>query len=69
MKDSIIQAFFALIRAGLWGTEVQLSDYGDIDYSSVMSLAEEQSVVGLVTAGLDCRRFPYNSSPIHSSNH
>ena len=54
MKDSIIQAFFALIRAGLWGTEVQLSDYGDIDYSSVMSLAEEQSVVGLVTAGLDC---------------
>ena len=43
-----------LIRGGLWGTEVCLSDYGDIDYSSVMSLAEEQSVVGLVTSGFDC---------------
>lgn len=43
-----------LIRAGLWGTEARLSNYGDIDYSSAMKLAEEQSVVGLVTAGLEC---------------
>lgn len=42
-----------LIRAGLWGTEARLSNYGDIDYSSVMQFAEEQSVVGLVTAGLE----------------
>ena len=42
-----------LIRAGLWGTEARLSNYGDIDYSSVMQSAEEQSVVGLVTAGLE----------------
>ena len=42
-----------LIRAGLWGTEARLSNYGDIDYSSAMKLAEEQSVVGLVTAGLE----------------
>ena len=42
-----------LIRAGLWGTEARLSNYGDLDYSSVMQLAEEQSVVGLVTAGLE----------------
>lgn len=54
MKDSTIQAFFALVRVGLWGSEGRLAGYGDIDYSSVMSLAEEQSVVGLVTAGLDC---------------
>lgn len=44
------------IRAGLWGTEARLSNYGDIDYSSVMQLAEEQSVVGLVTAGLELVR-------------
>lgn len=43
-----------LIKGGLWGTEVRLSNYRDIDYSSVMQLAEEQSVVGLVTAGLEC---------------
>lgn len=42
-----------LIRGGLWGTEVSLSNCEDIDYSSVMQLAEEQSVVGLVTAGLE----------------
>lgn len=42
-----------LIRGGLWGTEVSLSNCKDIDYSSVMQLAEEQSVVGLVTAGLE----------------
>ena len=44
---------FELMRAGLWGTEVRLSNYGDIDYSLVMKLAEEQSVEGLVTAGLE----------------
>ena len=42
-----------LIRGGLWGTEVSLSNCEDIDYSSVMQLADEQSVVGLVTAGLE----------------
>ena len=52
--DSNSDILFELLRAGLWGTEARLSDYGVIDYSSVMSLAEEQSVVGLVTAGLDC---------------
>ena len=47
------QAFFELLRAGLWEKEAQLSRYKDIDYSAIMQLAEEQSVVGLVTAGLE----------------
>lgn len=46
-------AFFALVRAGLWETEVRLSQYNDIDYSRVLSFAEEQSVVGLVAAGME----------------
>lgn len=46
--------FLNLINAGLWGKEVCLSQYRDIDYSYVMRLAEEQSVVGLVTSGLEC---------------
>ena len=51
--DNNLQAFFALVRAGLWEKEVRLAPFGKIDYQEVYSLAEEQSVVGLVTAGFD----------------
>ena len=44
------QAFFALVRAGLWEKEVRLLPYGDIDYAEVMRLSQEQAVVGLVAA-------------------
>ena len=47
------QAFFALVKAGLWEQEVRLSQYNDIDYDALMLLAEEQSVDGLITAGLE----------------
>jgi hypothetical protein len=47
------QAFFALVKAGLWEQEARLSQYKNIDYSVIMKLAEEQSVVGLITAGLE----------------
>ena len=47
------KAFFELLKAGLWEREAQLSLYKDIDYSAIMRLAEEQSVVGLVTAGFE----------------
>lgn len=56
MLHSNTAILLEFIRAGLWGTEARLSNYGDIDYSSVMQLAEEQSVVGLVTAGLELVR-------------
>lgn len=48
-----IDVFFALLRAGLWEQNVQLLPYGEIDFSTVQTLAEEQSVVGLVAAGLE----------------
>lgn len=51
--DNSTQAFLALVRAGLWETEVQLSQLRSIDYSQVLKFAEEQSVVGLVAAGLE----------------
>jgi hypothetical protein len=51
--DNNTHAFLALLRAGLWETEARLSSYGDIDYAAILQLAEEQSVVGLVTAGLE----------------
>ena len=52
-KDNTIEAFFALIRAGLWESEVQLASYGEVDYEFVLRIAREQSVVGLVAAGLE----------------
>lgn len=47
------KAFFALVRAGLWEQDVRLSQYGQIDFGEVYRLAEEQSVVGLIAAGLE----------------
>lgn len=47
------QAFFELLRAGLWDKEAHLSQFNEIDYSAIMLLAEEQSVVGLITAGME----------------
>lgn len=47
------QVFFELLRAGLWGKEARLLQYHDIDFSAIMKKAEEQSVVGLITAGLE----------------
>jgi hypothetical protein len=53
MTNNNQQAFFALVRAGLWEKEVRLLPYGDIDYAEVMRLSQEQAVVGLVAAGLE----------------
>lgn len=53
MRSNTQEAFFALVRGGLWESEVRLSQFGQVDYEEVMRLAEEQSVVGLVTAGLE----------------
>ncbi len=52
-QNCTIEAFLALLRAGLWETDVRLSDYGTIDFAAIQSLAEEQSVVGLIAAGLE----------------
>lgn len=51
--DNSTLAFCELVRAGLWNKQAQLSQFTDIDYTKILSIAEEQSVVGLVTAGLD----------------
>ncbi len=51
--DRVNSVFFQLLRAGLWEHEVLLLDYGTVDYNRITSLAEEQSVVGLISAGLE----------------
>ena len=52
-SDNNSKVFFELLRAGLWEKEARLSHYKDIDYSAIYKLAGEQSVVGLITAGLE----------------
>lgn len=52
-RYKVEQAFFALLRAGLWEQAVQLQPYGEVDFAEVLELAEEQSVVGLVAAGIE----------------
>ena len=41
------------MRGGLWEQEVLLSNYGEIDFNEVYRIAEEQSVTGLVTSGIE----------------
>lgn len=53
-KDNTIEAFFALLRAGLWSDgnqEIRID--GTTDWNEVYELAQEQSVLGLVLAGLE----------------
>lgn len=45
--------FLEFVKAGLWEKDFSLSLEDVIDYSLIMRLAEEQAVVGLVTAGLE----------------
>ena len=58
MSNNTIDAFFALVRAGLFGhtdstekTEKLL--WGNVDWEKVYQLAVEQSVDGLIAAGID----------------
>lgn len=47
------EAFFALLRAGLWEDDVRLLPYGAIDLAAILDMAKGQAVVGLVAAGLE----------------
>ena len=47
------KAFFELVKAGLWEKNARLSQYDKIDYTEVYRLADEQSVIGLVTSGFN----------------
>lgn len=50
--DKNTQAFFALLRAGLWEqADDSLND--KVDWEKVYQLAEEQSVIGVVLAGIE----------------
>jgi len=53
MRNNSIDAFLAFLRAGLWEKEAWPSKYSAVDYDTLVRLAEEQSVVGLISAGIE----------------
>lgn len=48
-----IKSFLLFLKAGLWEKSVQLSPSDSINFEEIYILAEEQSVVGIVTAGIE----------------
>lgn len=53
MHNHSIDAFFALLRAGLWEQNIHLIPFEPLDFDALYQLADDQSVVGLLAAGLE----------------
>lgn len=51
--DKTQDIFFLLLKSGLWENEDKIVSCGQINYRDVFNLASEQSVIGIVTAGLE----------------
>ena len=51
--DKNQQAFLTLLKAGLWEKDARLLSSDGVDFACVYKLAQEQSVAGLVAAGLE----------------
>ena len=59
-QDNNVKAFLALLRAGLWeqvndnvNDNENFVDRLSVNWADVIRLAEEQSVVGIVAAGVE----------------
>lgn len=52
-KNKNTDVLFELVRAGLWEKEARLSSLEGADWEDVYQLASEQSMLGLVLAGLE----------------
>lgn len=53
MSEKTINAFYGLLRAGLWGKEDQSITLEGVNYEDVYQLAEDQSLIGLLLGGLE----------------
>lgn len=53
MFDNTQKVFLHLVRAGLWEKRIQLSSFRCIDLGELFRIAQEQTVGGLVAAGME----------------
>lgn len=53
MQNEDYRLFFATLRSGLWEQNCRLASFEPIDFATLYEVADEQSVVGLVAAGLE----------------
>lgn len=51
--DNSIKLFFALLRAGLWEQDFQHIKCENVNYADIYKISEAQSIVGLISAGLE----------------
>ena len=51
--DNNTLAFFALLRAGLWEQSTEITSFEPLDFDAIYQYASDQSVVGLIAAGLE----------------
>ncbi len=69
MKDNTIEAFFELLRAGLWSND-NLNfdlDFDGVKWEKVYKLAQEQSVQGIILQGIEWLK-NHNDNPNHNLN-
>lgn len=52
-QNKNVIASLTLLKAGLWEKDVRLLPSDIVDYAEVFRIAEEQAVVGLITAGIE----------------
>lgn len=48
-----INVFLDLLKSGLWEVDARLTQYNHINFEEIYCLAENQTVIGLITAGLE----------------
>lgn len=53
MNSQVEDAFFTLLQAGLWEHGVSMQSFESLDFDALYRMAEDQSVVGLLAAGLE----------------
>lgn len=53
LQDKNTILFLELVKSGLWEKAVLLAPYGAVDFASIMQIAREQTVIGLVAAGIE----------------
>ena len=53
MNSNNKEVFISLVKAGLWEKKVRLLQYENVNWEEVYRIASEQSVLGLVLAGIE----------------